>query len=186
MLNLFQHVWFPHILRTIVHMAQNCKNCTEQGKNLKPIIGKKHSFLMEPVVEPNEEVQLDFAEPLPDKLNRKAYFLVAVDKWTKFPTAKVISNTTADIAIKFMQRYISNNGVPRRLRCDQAQTFRAKKFQLFCNSNKIKLLFAPVDDHRAIGIAERMMQTLKRRLAVMRIDKTNTLYRLASDVAEII
>ena len=60
MLDLCQHVWFPHIHRTIVHMAQNCKHCTEQDKNLKPIIGKKHSFLMEPVVEPNEEVQLDF------------------------------------------------------------------------------------------------------------------------------
>ena len=95
---------------------------------------------MEPVVEPNEEVQLDFARPLPDELNKDAYILVAIDKWSKFSTAKVIYKTTADIAIKFMQRYIFNNGVPRRLGCDQAQTFRAKKFQFFCNSNKIKLL----------------------------------------------
>ena len=65
---------------------------------------------MEPVVEPNEEVQLDFARPLPDELNRDAYILVAIDKWSKFPTAKVVTNTTADIANKFMQRYISNNG----------------------------------------------------------------------------
>ena len=85
-----------------------------------------------------------------------------------------------------MQRYSSNNGVPRRLRCDQAQTFRAKKFQLFCNTNHIKLLFKPVDDHRAIGVVERMIQALKRRLGVMRIDPANTPYKLASDVAEII
>ena len=71
---------------------------------------------MEPVVEPNEEAQLDFAVPLPDELNRDAYFLVAMDKWSKFPTAKVFANTTADVAIKFMQRYISNNGVTQRLR----------------------------------------------------------------------
>ena len=140
---------------------------------------------MEPVVEPNEEVQLDFAGPLHDELNRDANILVAMDKWSKFPTAKVVSNTTADIAIMFMQRYISNNGVPRRLRCDQVQTFRAKKFQLFCISNNIKLLFAPVDDHRAIRVVERMIQTLKRRLAVLRIDKTNTPYWLASDATEI-
>ena len=111
MLDLSHHVWFPHIHRSIVQMAQNCKHCTEQGKNLKPILGKKISFQMEPVVEPNEEVQLDFAGSLPDELNRDAYILVAIDKW---PTAKVVSNTTADIAIKFMQRYISNNWVPRR------------------------------------------------------------------------
>ena len=48
------------------------------------------------------------------------------------------------------------------------------------------LLFAPVDDHTAIGGVDRMIQTLKRRLAVMRIDKTNTSYKLASDVAQII
>ena len=61
MLDLRQHVWFPHIHRSIVQMAQNCKHCQEQGKNLKPILGKNLSFHMEPVVEPNEEVQLDFA-----------------------------------------------------------------------------------------------------------------------------
>ena len=59
-------------------MAQICRHCTEQGKNLKPILGKKHSYLMEPVVEPNEEVQVDFAGPVPDELNRDAYILVAI------------------------------------------------------------------------------------------------------------
>ena len=61
MLDLSQHVWFPHIHRSTAQMAQNCKHCTEQGKNLKPSLGKKFSFQMEPVVDPNEEVQLDFA-----------------------------------------------------------------------------------------------------------------------------
>ena len=45
---------------------------------------------MEPVVEPKEEVQLDFAGPLPDELNREADILIAVDKWSKFPTAKAV------------------------------------------------------------------------------------------------
>ena len=104
MLNLNQHIWFPHIHCAIVQMAQNCKQCTEQGKNLKPILGNNSSFQMEPVVEPNEKIQLDFAGPLRDELNRDAYILVAIDKWSKFPAAKVVSNTTADTAIKFMQR----------------------------------------------------------------------------------
>ena len=167
-------------------MAQNCTHCTEQGKNLKPIIGKKHSLQMEPVVDPNEEVKLDFAGPLPDELNRDAYILVALDNWSKVPAAKVIRNTTADVAIKFMQRYISNNGVPRRLRCDQARTFRAKKFPFFYGTNNTKLVLTTVDDHRAKGVVARMIQTLKIRLAVMKIDKTNTPYKLACDVAEII
>ena len=57
MLDLSNHVWFPHIHRAIVQMARNCKHCTGQGKHLKPIIGKKAFNQIEPVVEPNEEVQ---------------------------------------------------------------------------------------------------------------------------------
>ena len=86
-----------------------------------------------------------------------------------------------------MQKYISNNRVPRRLRCDQARTFRAEKnFQFFWRTNHIKLLFAPVDDHRAIGVVERMIQTIKRRLEVMKTDQSNTPYKIVIDVAEII
>ena len=40
MLDLCQNKWFPRIHRSIVQMAKNCKDCTEQGKNLKPIVGK--------------------------------------------------------------------------------------------------------------------------------------------------
>ena len=80
MLDLGQHVWFPHIHQSIVEMAQNCRHCTEQGSHLKPIIGTKHSFQREPVEEPNEEVQLDFAGPLSDELNRDECILVAIDK----------------------------------------------------------------------------------------------------------
>ena len=98
---------------------------------------------MEPVVEPNEEVQLDFAGPLPDQLNKDAYILVAVDKWSKFATAKVVSNTTADVALKFMQRCISNDGVPCRLRCDQAQTFRAKTYSIILQIKQHKDAIRP-------------------------------------------
>ena len=43
-----------------------------------------------------------------------------------------------------------------------------------------------MENHGAVGVVERMIKTLKRKLAVMKIDKTNTPYKLASDVAEII
>ena len=85
-----------------------------------------------------------------------------------------------------MQSYISKYEVPIRLRFDQEPTVRAKNFQNFCRTNNIKLLFAPIDDHRTIGVVGRMIQTLKSRLAVIKIDQLNTPYKLDSDVAEII
>ena len=87
---------------------------------------------MEPVLKPNEEVQLDFAGTLPDELRKKLCILVAIDKWSKFPTAKVLSNKTTDVSLKIMQCKISNIGVQCKLRCDEAQTFLAKNIQFFC------------------------------------------------------
>ena len=54
------------------------------------------------------------------------------------------------------------------MRCDQAQAFKSKQFENFCNNNKIKkLLLAPAGVHRANGMIERLMQTIKRRLSVL-------------------
>ena len=85
-----------------------------------------------------------------------------------------------------MQTHLVNQGVPRNIRCDQAQGFRAKKFRIYCKSNNIKLIFAPVDDHCSMGMVERLIRTLKTGLSIMKIDKNNTPYKLASDVAELI
>ena len=109
-------------------MAKGCRKSTEQGTNLKPVMGKQHSFQMEPTFEPNEKIQLSYAEPIPDESNSDAYIDVAViDEWSKCSTAKIVSSTMADNAIKCMQRYTSDNGVSCKLRCDQAQTTRPKK-----------------------------------------------------------
>ena len=170
MLEAAKHVWYPYLHRDTVATAQNCKNCREKGKNFKVISGKQHYTTLDAVVEPNEEIQLDFAGPLPDENDKEVYILVGVDRFSRFPYAKVVTNNKADTIIRFMQNHIVNQGVPRAIRCDQAQGFRAKKFLIYCKTHNIKLIFAPVDDHRAIGM----------------VDKSNRPYKLASDVAELI
>ena len=85
-----------------------------------------------------------------------------------------------------MQTHIVNHGVPRNIRCDQAQVFRAKKIMLYCKNNNIKLIFAPVDDHRSLGMVERLLRTLKSRLSLMKTDSRNRPYKIASNVAELI
>ena len=85
-----------------------------------------------------------------------------------------------------MQTHIVNHGVPRNIRWDQAQVFRAKKIMLYCKNNNIKLIFAPVDDHRSLGMVERLLRTLKSRLSLMKTDSRNRPYKIASNVAELI
>ena len=186
MLEAAKHIWYPYLHRYIVIAAQNCKESRAKGKNLRVISGKKHFTSLDTVVEPNEEIQLDFAGPLPDENNKDVYILVGVDKFSRFPSAKVVANNKADTIIKFMQTHFVNDGVPRNIRCDQAQGFRAKKFMTYCKSKNIKLIFAPVDDHRSMGMVERLIRTLKTRLSIMKIDKNISPYKLASNVAELI
>ena len=88
----------------------------------------------------------DFAGWMTEELNEDAYILVANDRFSKNPTTKVLSNTTSNTAIKFMQILLMKNGVPRRVWCDQAQIFRALLFQLY-GKKKHETFFAPVYDH---------------------------------------
>ena len=69
-----------------------------------------------------------------------------------------------------MQTHILNHGVPKNIRCDQAQGFRAKKLMIYCKSNNIQLIFAPFDDHRSMGMVKRLISTLKTRRSIMKID----------------
>ena len=62
------------------------------------------------------------------------------------------------------------HGIPRALRCDQAQAFKSKNFEIFVKDNNIKPTLAPAGDHRGTGLVERMIQTIKMRLSAINID----------------
>ena len=117
-LDLCENNWCPNLHRAIVQLAQNYRHCTAQGKTLRPTLVKKQTIQMRPVVdEPYEEVQVAFAGPLPDKLKKEAYILIAVDKRSNFLTANLVTNKTADEAKKnYAKAHISNIGVKRKLR----------------------------------------------------------------------
>ena len=78
------------------------------------------------------------------------------------------------------------HGIPRSIRCDQAQAFKAKELDIFCKNKNIKLILAPAGDHRGTGIVERLIQTKKRRLAVLDIDPNWSDTTLANRLANII
>ena len=126
MIRLANLIWFPHIHRTIKLRAENCKQCTDQGKNLKPIIPKTNLGKLPKLLEPNQEIQLDFARPLPNESNNEIYILVAIDRFSRYPSAVVHPNCDASTAIDFLQKYCEFHGIPRSIRCDQAQAFKSK------------------------------------------------------------
>ena len=182
MLALAQLIWYPHIHSDIVAQAQACCHCTEKGKNLKPLIPKTRVGNLPPLSEPNEEVQMDFAGPIPFKDNTLSnYILVTVDRLSRYPHAEVFNNCDSKTAIEYLDSYCKVHGIPRSIRCDQA-----REFEIYCKNKNIKLILAPAGDHRGTGMVERLIQTIKRRLAVLDIDSKWIQTTLSQRVANLI
>ena len=170
-LALAKLIWWPHIHSEIVSKAKACRQCIDKGKNLKALIPKTNLGQLPSLIEPNQENQMDFAGPIPYKnTTQKNYILVTVDRLSRYPNAELFHNCDTETAIDYLERYCKIHGIPRSIRCDQAQAFKAKEFEIFCKNRNIKLILAPAIDHRGTGMVERLIQTLKRRLAVIDID----------------
>ena len=69
--------------------------------------------------------------------------------------------------------YIENHGIPRSLRLDQAKFLVGNQAKTFCNTNNIDIIEAPVNNHRANGLVERLIQTIKNRFASIKEKKSS-------------
>ena len=59
-----QHCWWPYMNRDLLVRAIECKSCTAIGKNLRSIIPATQFKAHKPCIVPNQEIQIDFAEPI--------------------------------------------------------------------------------------------------------------------------
>ena len=70
------------------------------------------------------------------------------------------TNTSAKV-LNFLDKYITQHGVPRKIHVDQGSCFTSNKFKSFCNNEGIELVYSPVNDHRGTGSVERTIGSLK-------------------------
>ena len=170
MTELGQRLWWPFINRDLINKSKTCRPCTEFGKNLKSIIKKSDWTPLPPCSEPNEEIQLDFGGPIFDGQGREVYFLACIDGFSKFPTLKLVANANGPNIEKFLNKYKAQHGVPRNIRLDQARCLKGNKIQQLCRRYNNNLIYAPANDHRPIGLVERLVQIVKRRLGCIKLD----------------
>ena len=157
MVCMAQHCWWPYMNRDLLVKAIECKSCTAIGKNLKSVIPAKQFKAPTPCKVPNQEIQIDFAGPINNEKEHEIYILTS-------PSAELVDNANALNVIKFLDNYIQIHGVPRSLRIDQARCLVGNQVKNFCMKNNITLIPAPANDHRAIGLVERLSGTIKQRL----------------------
>ena len=113
------HCWWPYMHRELIVKATECKpctvngqNCTVNGQNPKCVIPAKQFNPHIPCVEPNQEIQIDFGGPIFDEKGYEVYFLAAIDRFSKYPTACIYDKANGPNVLKFLDMYIENHGIP--------------------------------------------------------------------------
>ena len=145
-----------------------CKPYTAIGKNRKSIITAKQFRPLIPCVEPNQEIQIDFGVIFGVFFYEKGnevIFLAALDHFPKYTTACIYEKANDPNVMEFLDMYNENHGVPRSIQLDPAKCPVGNQVKTFCNKNNIEIFEAPVNNHHAIGLVERLLQTIKNRLA---------------------
>ena len=160
-------------------MAEESRSCTRYGKNAKYVIPKNSAKPLPLLTQSGQELQLDYAGPLEDHKG-KIYLLVAIDRYSKFPSVKVTKSTGGKSTINILRTYIDTHGIPESIKTDQFSGFKGKSIKKFCTENNITQKFCPVDDHRGCGLVERTIQTIKQRLRVMLLEEKVQSIKLCS------
>ena len=170
MVDTATHAWWPYMHRDIVTKRAKCNSCVQISNNLKSLIPANKWAPLKLCKVLEEEIQIDFWGPIYNEKNQEVFFLACIDRFSEFPSAEVFDRANADNILKSLREYLLLHGVPRSIRLDQVRCQTGQRIKAFCNQNNIQLIEAPIHDHRAIGLVERLTQTikqvLKRRLEV--------------------
>ena len=113
------------------------------------------------MTEPNQEIQLDFAGPIKSKTRGDVYILVAIDRFSKWPTAQICKNTDTRTVLRFLTTYFTDNGTPWIIRTDNGSCFKSNEFKQFCDGNNIKRITCTPNLHTGTGLVERTIRTIK-------------------------
>ena len=99
------------------------------------------------LTQPGQKLQLDYAGPLEDHPGKKIFLLVAIDRYSKFPSVKVNKSTGGKSTIKFLCTYIDTHGIPKSIKTDQFSGLKGKAMKKFCTENNVKQKFCTVGDN---------------------------------------
>ena len=169
--------------REIPKNAAQCKPCTDIGKNLKPIVPASKWKPLLNCSEPNEEKQIDFNK---NEKDQDIHFLACIGSFSKYPTVNVIDKANGQNVIKFLDEYFHIRGVPRNIRLDQARCLIGYNVKNFCKQHSNNIITAPAYDHRAIGLVERLIQTIKRRLSCMKLDSRKNTFTIKEGIKSLV
>ena len=154
--------WWPNINKDIEEKVKNCIACLSSGKNLKYQIPKNENGKLKILTEPGQEIQIDFTGKLHNKkLNGESQLLIAIGRFSKWPTVKICKTTETKEVINFLTQNISLYGIPEKIKSDKGGAFISKEYIAFCKSKNIEIEYCTPRLHTGTGAVERAIQTIK-------------------------
>ena len=135
-LEVSNYLWWPHMHKDIVNMTEECRSCTRYGKNTKYIIPKNSAKPLPLLTQPGQELQSDYAGPLEDHKGKKIFLLVAIDRYSKFPSVEITKSTGGKSTMKFLRTYIDTQGISESTKTDRFPDLKKKTL----HKNSVRLV----------------------------------------------
>ena len=150
-------------MKAVIKSCQVCQ-LTKGGGKLRSADIELHSI---PVTGFMHRIALDTAGPLPCTQRGNKYILMAIDHFSKWVEVKEVKGHDANTTTEFLEREVLGRGfVPKIVLTDNGTEWQGE-FKLLCEQNGIKHDHSSVYWPQGNGLAERLIQTLKRGLATM-------------------
>ena len=162
------YVWWPNLDSDLEGLANSCLECL----SLRAMPSKAELHPWEWPTHPWHRLHLDFAGPVCGR-----YFLVIVDAHSKWVDVYPTSGTTAKETIQCLQHSFSRYGLPVSLVSDNGPCFVSEEFKDFCKNIGARHITTAVYKPSTNGLAEKMVQTLKKALRTSKSSVQDTLDR---------
>ena len=154
--------WWPTKKSDIEMKVKDCTACLASGKNLKYQLPSKHYGKLGKLTEPGQEIQIDFTGKLHNqKIHGDVQILIAVDRFSKWPTVKICKTAETKEVIQFLTSNFNLYGIPEKIKSDKGGAFISKEYRQFCKNRNIEIEYCTPRIHTGNGAVERAIQTLK-------------------------
>ena len=181
MKSLAENIWWPHLYKDIYYHGKYCNRFIKAGENLEVILGTINTEKLPILSEPNDDLDLDFAGPLDKNWGNSKHLLLCIDRFSKFPSVKVVNNTSVSSLLLIMSDYCQLYGYPKSIRADDGSCFISNDFKNYREKNNINLILCTVGDHKYNGVVERLLYTITAKLMAMSFNEPKPTLNAAID-----
>ena len=117
----------------------NKKLCSLQGrasgKNLNYQIPKNETGKLKTLTEPGQKIPNNSSGKVNNKkLNSEYQLIIAVDKFSKWPTIKNCMLSETKEVFNFLNQNFNIHGLPKKMTTDKGGAFLSEEYKEFCKS----------------------------------------------------